>query len=108
MNDAIRAAWNLLRYYEVEYVIVGVYEHAIYGDFVADPETGMMTAGHAPGLQKFGRMVEMGLLEIAYEAPGCIDYATPEGEECPAESVYFDRIYRVVPGASLPESMAAG
>ena len=108
LGDAIRAAWDLLNYYEVEYVIVGAFERSIYGDFQADPATGMMTAGNAPGLQKFERMAEMGLLEIVYEAPGCIDYATPEGEECPPESVYYDRIYRVVPGAALPESLAAG
>ena len=107
LGDAIRAAWDLLQHYDVEYVIVGAYERAIYGDFAADPVTGMMTAGHAPGLAKFERMAEMGLLEAVYEAPGCIDYATPEGEECPAESVYFDRIYRVVPGAALPEPVAA-
>jgi len=108
MAAAIRAAWDLLQHYKVEYVIVGAYEHAIYGDFAADPVSGMMTAGHAPGLQKFGHMAEMGLLEVVYEVPGCIDYVTPEGEECPAESVYYDRIYRVVPGASLPDSLAVG
>ncbi len=63
--------------------------------------------GHAPGLAKFERMVEMGLLEIVYEAPRCIDYATAPGENCPPESVYFDRIYRVVPGATLPDTLAA-
>ncbi len=107
MAEAIRAAWNLLRHYEVEYLIAGTLEHAIYNDFAADPETGMMTAGHAPGLAKFERMAGMGLLEIVYEAPRCIDYATAPGEDCPPESVYFDRIYRVVPGATLPDTLAA-
>lgn len=107
LADAIRATWKLLRHYEVEYIIVGTLEHALYGDFEADPVTGMMTAGHAPGLAKFERMAEMGLLEIVYEAPRCIDYATLAVEDCPAESMYYDRIYRVVRGAALPESLAA-
>jgi len=107
LADAIRATWKLLQHYDVEYIIVGTLEHALYGDFEADPVTGMMTAGHAPGLAKFERMAEMGLLEIVYEAPRCIDYATPTVEDCPAESVYYDRIYRVVRGAALPESLAA-
>jgi len=107
LEAAIRAAWDLLRYYEVEYLVVGTFEHAIYNDFAADPVTGMMTAGHAPGLAKFERMAQQGLLDIVYEAPRCIDYATPQGADCPPASVYYDRIYRVVPGAALPDSVAA-
>jgi YYY domain-containing protein len=48
----INIAWDILRFYDVQYIIVGDLERAYY---------------LPQGLDKFNRMVEMGLLEIVYE-----------------------------------------
>jgi len=47
----IPTAWDILRYYHVDYVVVSGLERAWYA-----PE----------GLAKFGQMVELGLLEVVY------------------------------------------
>ena len=99
----IEAAWNLIDFYDVEYVVVGLLERAVYGDIVTDPTTGLQTAGHAASLAKFDQMVDLGLLDVVYEDPGCLLLGA---EECPAESVYLNKVYRVVPGATLPDSFA--
>lgn len=101
--EGIEAAWNLINFYDVEYVVVGLLERAVYGDIVTDPATGLQTAGHAASLDKFDQMVDLGLLEVAYDDPGCL---LPGAEECPAESVYMNTVYHVVPGAALPDSLA--
>ncbi len=99
----IEAAWNLIDFYDVEYVVVGLLERAVYGDIVTDPTTGLQTAGHAASLAKFDQMVDLGLLDVVYEDPGCLLLGA---EECPAESVYLNKVYHVVPGATLPDSFA--
>ena len=96
----IEAALNLIRHYDIEYIVVGILEHAFYDDIVLDPDTGRLSAGHAPGLAKFDEMVERGWLVVVYEAPVCLDTSVDDVEACPVESVYMDRIYRVVPGAA--------
>jgi len=96
----IEAALGLIRHYDIEYIVVGILEHAFYDDIVLDPDTGRLSAGHAPGLAKFDEMVERGLLVVVYEAPVCLDTSVDDVEACPVESVYMDRIYRVVPGAA--------
>jgi uncharacterized membrane protein len=100
-QDAIRVAWNLIRDYDVEYIVVGALERAFYKDILTDPVTGTLSAGHAPGLAKFDTMVEMGLLELDYSAPECLDTTIRQIEECPPDGVYYDKIYHVVPGATL-------
>jgi len=49
----IPSAWELLRLYDVSYVILGNYERAYY---------------NAAGLDKFDRMVDLGLLEVIFES----------------------------------------
>ncbi len=53
-ND-MNAAWRILHFYNVEYVVVAGLERALYG--------------LSGGLEKFPRMVELGWLELAYSAP---------------------------------------
>jgi uncharacterized membrane protein len=55
----VRAAWDILRFYDVSYVIVGRLERAYY---------------EAGGLAKFDQMVEMGLLEAVYQNGGSTIY----------------------------------
>jgi uncharacterized membrane protein len=97
-SEGIVAAQNLIDHYGIEYIVVGALERAYYNDITRDPVTGQQTAGHSPGLAKFDTMVDMGLLEAAYDAPRCLDYAITDIEECPAAQVYHDRIYRVSSG----------
>lgn len=49
--ESIGMAWEMIRYYDVEYIVAGRLERAYF-----PPE----------GLQKFDEMVTMGLLEVAY------------------------------------------
>jgi uncharacterized membrane protein len=107
-SEGIAAAWNLIQFYDVEYIVVGILEHVFYDDVQTDPVTNHLTAGHSPGLAKFDQMVELGLLDVVYEAPVCLDSAVKNIEECPPESVYNDRVYRVVPGAAYASEVASG
>ncbi len=50
-TTSIGSAWDILRYYDVRYVIVGGLEHAYY---------------RAEGLAKFEQMVDAGLLEVVF------------------------------------------
>ena len=50
-SEDIPSVVNLMRYYDIEYIVVSDMEIAIYPD----------------GIQKFNRMVEMGLLSIVYQ-----------------------------------------
>ncbi|MFW5696170.1 MAG: DUF2298 domain-containing protein, partial [Phototrophicaceae bacterium] len=61
-TDSISAAVDILRYYDVRYVIVSDYEQKRYG--ITDEER---AAGFTSGLDKFPQMVERGLLRIAYQ-----------------------------------------
>jgi YYY domain-containing protein len=106
--EGISAAMNLIHTYHIEYIVVGALERAFYDDISVDPVTNLQTAGHAPGLQKFDEMVNMSLLEVAYQAPRCLNSAITKIEECPPEQVYTDKIYHVLPGATLSEQVAAG
>ena len=100
--EGIHAAMGLINHYDIEYIVVGALEAAYYGDIERDLETGLLTHGHSKGLAKFDDMVEMGVLEVVYEHPYCLDTGITDAEECPAVSIYSDRIYHVVPGATLP------
>ncbi len=105
--DGIRAAMNLIDAYDIEYIVIGALERAFYGDIVRDPATNVQTAGHSPGLAKFDTMVSMGLLTLEYSADRCLNTTIEQVEECPPEQVYTDKIYRVVPGATYGEPVAA-
>jgi uncharacterized membrane protein len=59
----VRAAWNILRFYDVRYVIVGRLEQAYY---------------EAEGLAKFDRMVELGLLDLAFREGNSTIYQVRE------------------------------
>ena len=99
-SEGIHAVWTMIEHYDIEYIVVGLLERATYGDIVTDPTTGLQSAGHADSLAKFDRMVDLGLLEVAYEDPGCLVLNV---EECPADAVYLNKVYHVVPGATLPD-----
>jgi hypothetical protein len=88
--------------------VVGALERAFYEDITTDPVTNLQTPGHSPGLGKFDQMVDMNLLEIAFQAPRCLNSAITAIEECPPEQVYTDKIYHVLPGAALSDEIAAG
>ena len=104
----IETALNLIRHYDIEYIVVGILERVFYDDIELNPDTGKLTAGHAPGLAKFDEMAARGLLEVVYEAPVCLDTSVDDVGACPAESMYQDRVYRVVPGATAGSAAAVG
>lgn len=60
MTQDIGVAWDMLRHYDVSYVIVSGLERAFY-----PPEN----------LAKFDRMVELGLLDVAYEEGNATIYS---------------------------------
>ncbi|MBN2305533.1 MAG: hypothetical protein JXQ72_13705, partial [Anaerolineae bacterium] len=101
--DGIRVAMRLIDHYQIEYIIVGAFERAVYDDIVQDIDTGVQTVSHSPGIAKFDTMVELGLLDVVYDVPRCTDMAVERIEDCPALQVYYDRVYHVVPGAEVPE-----
>jgi uncharacterized membrane protein len=107
-REGIDAALNLIRAYDIEYIVVGTLERAYYDDIVLDPVSNTYSVGHSPGLAKFDQMVTLGLLEEVYSVPRCVDTAVESVEECSPTGVYMDKIYRVVPGATLSDSIAAG
>jgi uncharacterized membrane protein len=59
----VSEAVSILRYYNIEYVIVGQYERYRYT--IYDPVTQVIM--DSSGIDKFDRMVEMGLLDVAYQ-----------------------------------------
>ncbi|MBN1965861.1 MAG: hypothetical protein JW910_14510, partial [Anaerolineae bacterium] len=99
-SEGIQAAWRLIQHYDVEYIVVGILERVAYDDIQLDLMAGTLTAGHAAGLAKFDQMVAMKLLEVVYQADGCLDTAVEDVVDCPAASLVTDKVYRVLPGAS--------
>jgi hypothetical protein len=93
----IGTAWNLIRFYDIEYIIVGTLERIQYLDFRTTSEG--FKQGLSPGLAKFDRMVELGLLKVAYENPVCVDPNIRNVNACPEAQISQDRIYQIVPGA---------
>ncbi|MBI5959148.1 MAG: hypothetical protein HY866_10460 [Chloroflexi bacterium] len=102
-SEGIDVAMSLIRDYHIEYIILGALERAFYNDIGVNPANNLQTVGNSPGLAKFDVMAEMGLLEIVFQHPRCLDTKITHLEECPVESVYVDKIYRVV-----PDSMTIG
>lgn len=107
MGAAIEAALDLIDTYDVEYIVVGALERAFYGDLVfGDDNVTPVGTGASRGLEKFERMVNLGLLEVVYREPRCLQH-TLAIDECPAEQIYYDTIYHVLPGAaSDPDALA--
>jgi len=67
----IEAAWRLLRFFDVSYIVVGQLERVYYSP---------------AGLAKFNRMVDAGLLEVAYEYGETVVYRVrPEEQPAPDE-----------------------
>ncbi len=67
----IEAAWRLLRFFDVSYIVVGQLERVYYSP---------------AGLAKFTRMVDAGLLEVAYEYGETVVYRVrPEEQPAPDE-----------------------
>jgi uncharacterized membrane protein len=98
----VSTAWELIQFYDIEYIIVGVWERVQYDDLLQDPVTGDLTGKYlSPGLEKFEQMVEMGLLEVVYESPSCVVREAVTVDECNPENIVMDKIYRVVPGATI-------
>ncbi len=63
-----RTAWDILSFYGAQYIVVGNLERAYYVP---------------AGLRKLDELVEMGLLEIAYERDGTLLYHVVEGAMYP-------------------------
>ncbi|NDJ75670.1 MAG: hypothetical protein GYB65_05380, partial [Chloroflexi bacterium] len=102
----IETAQNLIEEYDIEYIVLGIMERVTYDDILPGEE-GILTPGHAQGLEKFDDMVELGLLEVVYERAVCVLNNVDRIEDCPEQSVYQDKIYRVVPGAEWSASPVA-
>ncbi len=104
-EQAIQTAWDIIQEYGIEYIVVGPLERIFYGDIGLDPATNRPVKRYSEGITKFDRMVELGLLQVVYDAMNCIDVYVPI-EECPAEAVYSDKIYRVVDGVDFDGAFA--
>jgi uncharacterized membrane protein len=102
----VRTAWELIRFYDIEYIIVGVQERVTYNDLSLNPSTGTFISGLNPGLAKFDLMAEQGLLEVVYQAKSCVLAAPTPIEACPSANIVSDKIYRVVPEADLATALA--
>jgi len=101
--------WRLIDFYEIEYIVVGVLERVLYNDLVQDPITiNLLDKNQSNGLQKFERMVELGLLEVVYEAESCVINQPLSAEECNPQNIVTDRIYRVLPDAEFNRSELGG
>jgi uncharacterized membrane protein len=96
-------AWEFLQFYDVEYIIVGTFERITYNDIVSqiDEETQqpILHKNQSPGIAKFDKMVQQGLLEVVFEYEVCIDQYIVDAANCPPERRSTDKIYRVIPGA---------
>jgi uncharacterized membrane protein len=107
-SEGISGAMGLIRNYDIEYIVVGALERAFYGDVQTDSFTGAQTVGHSEGLAKFDTMVDLGLLTVAYSAPRCLNLAVDDVTDCAPDQTYADKIYRLVPGATYGDEIAAG
>jgi uncharacterized membrane protein len=87
----IPTVWNMFRFYHVEYIVVSKLEQTIY-----DPS----------GLAKFDTMVQRGLLEVVYNR----DYTSvvPGDKNEKTTTTVLNRIYHVVPGATLSDVAVGG
>ncbi len=87
----IGAVWKMLKYYNVEYIVVSKMEQTVY---------------QPAGLAKFDEMVSRGLLEVVYKK----DYQEPdpEAKDVGATKTVTNRIYHVVPGATYADMQVGG
>lgn len=99
----IEIALSLIDFYKIQYIIVGSFERVIYED-VKEPLAGnsesTFQSGLSTGLAKFDEMVTLGLLELVYENPVCVDGNIFDVASCPPERITHDKIYRVLPSAT--------
>ena len=99
----IETAMELIDFYDIEYIIVGTYERVYYNDVLGpDPDAldpTVLRMNQSLGLAKFDRMVELGLLEIAFENDVCVSPNIFETADCPEDRLSTDVIYHVVPDA---------
>jgi uncharacterized membrane protein len=98
-TPSMETAWDLIQFYDIEYIIVGVLERVTYNDLEQNGLTMEVESGLSPGISKFDRMVDQGLLEVVYEADSCVMNVAIEAEDCPPENIVTDRIYHVVSDA---------
>jgi uncharacterized membrane protein len=98
-TPSMETAWDLIQFYDIEYIIVGVLERVTYNDMLQSQITGEVESGLSPGISKFERMVDHGLLEVVYEADTCVMNQAVEVADCPEGNIVTDRVYRVVPDA---------
>jgi hypothetical protein len=109
----IGAAWNLIEFYNIEYIVVGTFERIIYEDIVRgdDPALGdrSVRIGMSSGFAKFEVMAseELGLLEKVYERQVCVHPDIRVVENCPTENISTDYVYRVNPDATYSPSSIA-
>jgi len=99
----IETAWNLIAFYDIEYIILGVLERVVYNDLEQNVITGEFRAGLSDGIAKFDQMVDLGLLEVVYEQPACVDRAALAAADCEPHKLVTDKVYRVVPNASFQQ-----
>lgn len=124
----IDLAWDLIEFYQIEYIIVGTLERIRYYDVTDVDFNGVdittmdlstlenpaalfqpgIKQNLSPGIAKFDRMKELGMLELVYEAPVCLEidaYTITPLESCPTERLSTNKIYRVVPKAQQPTAI---
>jgi uncharacterized membrane protein len=104
----IDTAWNLIQFYDIQYIILGVQERVTYNDLRQDPTTGGLQSGLSLGLAKFERMVDLGLLEVVYQAPTCVSSRPLTVEDCAAGNIVTNTIYRVRPDANYTPLQLGG
>ncbi|MEO1644134.1 MAG: DUF2298 domain-containing protein, partial [Chloroflexota bacterium] len=78
-EDDIMSALEMIRYYEIEYIIVSDMERAMYPD----------------GIDKFNRMVEMGILSVAFQHGEGVIYQVDHqavNAQLIAQSVFNDAV----------------
>lgn len=106
----IGVAWNLIQFYNTEYIVLGSFERIIYEDVkdpVASDPTPMFRSGQSEGIAKFQEMVDLGLLEVAYERQVCIHPNIYTIADCPTERINTDYVYHVVPTATYSSGTEA-